>query len=94
MALIEDFPKRELKVSKKQLGATHLAKHTIDVGNHPPIKHKFARSPAVMDQMDRLMDKLIGQKLGEPSNIAWSLPVVTARKSNNTYHLGIDFRKI
>ena len=41
MALVEDFLKRELKVTKKELGTTHLAKHTIDVGDHPPIKQKY-----------------------------------------------------
>ena len=30
MGLVENFLKRELKVSKMELGATHLAKHTID----------------------------------------------------------------
>ena len=69
MALVENFLKCELKVSKKELGATHLAKHTIDVGDHPPIKQKYhVRSPAMMDEMNKLMDKLIKQKLVEPSN--------------------------
>ena len=51
MALVEDFVKRELKVSKIDLGATHLAKHTIDVDDHPSIKPKYhVRFPAVMDK--------------------------------------------
>ena len=95
MALVENFIKHELKVSKKELGATHLAKHTIDVGDHPPIKQKYhVRYPAVMDEMNKLMDKLIEQKLVEPSNSAWSSPVLMARKSNGTYRLCIDFREI
>ena len=95
MALVEDFLEHELKVSKKELGATHLAKHTIDVGDQLAIKQKYhVRSPAVMDEMNRLMDKLIEQKLVEPSNSAWSSPVVMARKSNGTYRLCIDFREI
>ena len=65
------------------------------MGGHPPIKQKYhARSPAVMDEMNKLMDKLIEQKLVEPSNSAWSSPVVMARKSNSTYRLCIDFREI
>ena len=99
-ASVENFLKRELKVAKKELSATHLAKHTlskhtIDVGDHPPIKQKYhVRSPAVMDEMNKLMGKLIEQKLVEPSNSAWSSPVVMARKSNGTYCLCIAFRKI
>ena len=93
--LVENFLKRELKVSKKELGATHLAKHTIDVVDHVPIKQKYhVRSPAVMDEMNKLMDKLIEQKLVEPSNSAWSSLVVMARKLNGTYRLCIDFRGI
>ena len=38
MALVENF-------TRKKLGATHLAKHTIDVGDHLPIKQK---SPVLM----------------------------------------------
>ena len=95
MALVENFLKRELKVSNTELGATHLAKHTIDVGDHPPIKQKYhVRSPAVMDEMNKLMDKLIEQKLVDPSNSAWSSPVVKARESNGTYRLCIHFREI
>ena len=85
MALAENFLKRALKVSKKELGATHLAKYTIDVGDHPTIKQKYhVRSPAVMNEMNKLMDKLIEQKLNESSNSSWSSPVDMARKSNGT----------
>ena len=95
MALVEDFLERELKVLKKELGATRLAKHTIDVGDQTPIKQKYhVQSPAVMDEMNKLMDKLIEQKLVQPFNSAWSSPVVMARKSNGTYRLCIDFREI
>ena len=47
-----------------------------------------------MDAMNKLMDELIEQILVEPSNSAWSSPVVMARKSNGTYCLCIDFREI
>ena len=47
-----------------------------------------------MDEMNKLIVKLIEQKLVEPSNSAWSSPVVMARKSNGTYRLCIDFREI
>ena len=47
-----------------------------------------------MDEMNKLMDKPIEQKLVESSNSAWSSPVVMSRKSNNTYLLCIDFREI
>ena len=88
IALVEDFLKRKLKVSKKELSATHLAKHTIDVGDHPPIKQKYhIKSPAVMDEMNKLIVKLIEQKLVEPPNSAWSSPIVMSRKSNGTYCL-------
>ena len=52
------------------LGATHFAKHTINVDDHPPIKQKFhVRSPAVMDEMNKVMNKLIDQKFVEP--LSW-----------------------
>ena len=47
-----------------------------------------------MDEINKLTDKRIEQKLVEPSNSAWSSPVVMARKSNGTYRLCIDFREI
>ena len=66
MALVENFLKRELKVSKKELGATHLAEDTIDVGDHPPIKQKYhVRSPAVMNEMNKLMNKLMDKLIGQ-----------------------------
>ena len=47
-----------------------------------------------MDNMNKLMDKLIEQKLVEPSNSAWSSLVVMARKSNGTHRLCFDFKQI
>ena len=58
IALVEDFHKRELKVSKKELGTTHIAKQTIDMGDHSLIKQKYhVRSPAVMDEMNKLFEQ-------------------------------------
>ena len=55
------------------------------MGDHPHIKQKYhVRYSAVMDEINKLMDKLIGHKLVEPSNSAWSSPVIMARKSNGT----------
>ena len=41
MALVEDFLKREWKVLKKELGATHFTKYTIDCGEDPPIEQNY-----------------------------------------------------
>ena len=80
MALVEDFLKRKLKVTRKELGATYLAKHAIDVDDHPPIKQKYhVRSSAVMNVMNKLMDQLTATKLVEESCSSWSSPVVMAR---------------
>ena len=84
MALVKDFLKRELKVSKKELDATHLAKHTIDLAGHLLIKQKHhVRSSVVMAEMNKLMDKLIELSrlivIGPP-------PVVVARKPNGTWN--------
>ena len=48
---------------------------------------EFVVTSAMMGEMNKLIDKLIEQRVVEPSNSAWSSPVVMATKSNGTYGL-------
>ena len=51
-------------------------------------------SPRVIDTILEQANQLIEQVLIEPSSSEWNSPVVMARKSDGSYRLCIDFRKI
>jgi transposase InsO family protein len=86
----EDFPN-----PKVSLGCFKGVSHTIDTGDHPPIKQRyFCVSPVIQASMNTELDEMLRLGVVEPSTSAWSSPVVMTRKKDGTYRFCIDFRKV
>lgn len=63
------------------LGLTHLVKHSIDVGNHPPIKQSLRSVPvAFAAEEETVMKQLEAQGVIRKSNSAWASPICLVRK--------------
>ncbi|MEW8547985.1 MAG: retropepsin-like aspartic protease/reverse transcriptase, partial [Candidatus Thiodiazotropha sp.] len=76
-----------------QLGRTHVASHSIDVGNAKPIKIPPRKCPlAQREIIDTELDKMLSQNVIEPSDSPWSAPICLVKKSDGTYRFAIDFR--
>ena len=76
-----------------QLGRTNVASHSIDVGNAKPIKIPPRKCPlAQREIIDTELDKMLAQKVIEPSDSPWSAPICLVKKSDGTYRFAIDFR--
>ena len=88
--LEEDFPN-----PKVSLGCFKGVSHTIDTGDHRPIKQRyFCVSPAIQASMNTELDEMLRLGVVQPSNSAWSSPVVMTRKMDGTYRFCINFRKV
>ena len=62
--------------------------HTIDTQNSPPIRQKnYRMSPKVHEVLLVGAEKLIENKITEPSSTEWCSPVVMARKSGDGYRI-------
>ena len=79
-----------------ELKPTKLLPHNIQLEmNTKPIKQKCYRLSKVQAiALKKELEKLIKNKLIEPSNSPWSSPVILVLKKNKKWRLCIDFRKL
>ncbi|XP_011881426.1 PREDICTED: uncharacterized protein LOC105569517 [Vollenhovia emeryi] len=86
---------REIEGDPQRPGATTLAEHRIDVGDHAPIKQRYYPvSPKIREAIYEEVDKMLEAGIIEPSRSAWSTPIVMIKKPNGTYRFCLDFRRL
>ncbi|CAC5367719.1 unnamed protein product [Mytilus coruscus] len=79
----------------KPLGQTNTAMHSIDTGNHPPIKLPPRRlSLAQKEIVDNELEKMLKDKVIQPSTSSYSAPICLVLKKDKTWRFCSDFRKI
>lgn len=85
----------EISAERVGLGRTHLVSHTIDTGDHPPIKQRYyVVSPAKLAELNKHLDQMLKDDVVEPSNSPWNNPVTLAVKSDGTSRFCLDSRKL
>ena len=78
-----------------KLGLTNLIEHSIDTGNHLPIKQRSRRLPiAQREAVEKELNKLEKQGLIEPSDSPWAAPLVIVTKKDGSLRVCTDFRAI
>ena len=78
-----------------KLGQTDLAYHRIETGDAKPIKLTPRKCPiAQREVIETELDKMLQQKVIEPSDSPWSAPFCLVKKSDGTYRFAIDFRGV
>ena len=78
-----------------KLGNTDVVKHTIDTGDHAPIKLPARRLPwAKQEAADAEVEKMLKRGIIEPSDSPWAAPTVLVTKKDGTIRFCIDYRKL
>lgn len=78
-----------------QLGQTHTVEHEIDTAENKPIKLPPRRVPIFKRQVvDQELDKMLEQRIVEPSDSPWSAPICLVKKKDGSCRFCIDFRKL
>ena len=81
--------------SELDLGLTSTVEHTIDIEGTGPIKQRYRRFPApLQEEIQGEISKLLERGIIEPSTSAWSSPLVPVRKRNGKLRLCIDYRGV
>ena len=93
---LQRFLEEELKKFQNVTGPTPVLSHKIRVKPHTaPIKQRYRpRNPAMQAIIDQEVAEMEKEGIIEPSNSAWSSPVVIVKKKNGKARFCIDFRKV
>ena len=77
------------------LGRTSLVCHSVDTGDHPPIKQPPRRIPfAQREVVSKMIEDMQQKGIVQPSTSAWASPIVLVPKKDNTYRFCVDYRKV
>jgi len=78
-----------------ELGSTDLVTHTIDTGDHTPIRQLPRRMPfSLRTKVVELVQGMLDQGIVEPSKSSWASPVVLVRKKDGSMRFCVDYRKL
>lgn len=77
------------------MGRTHLVEHTIDTGDHHPIRQALRRHPIThLEEIDNQVDDLLANNFIEPTASPWASNVVLVRKKDGSHRLCVDYRRV
>ncbi len=77
------------------LGITNMVEHTIDVGDHRPIKQPPRRVPiAFAGEEEAVIKQMEKQGIIRPSTSPWASPIVLVRKKSGKIRPCIDYRRL
>ncbi len=85
----------QFSTSPEDIGQATIVKHSIDVGDHPPIRQKAYRLPeSQKPKIADLITSMLKQRVISPSNSPWASPIVVVKKKDGTDRFCIDFCKL
>lgn len=77
------------------IGKTGLVSHSIDTGDHLPIRSAPRRIPPhLRDQVKAHIDELVAQGILEPSDSEWSSPICLVKKKSGEMRMCADMRRL
>ena len=91
---ISDFSD-EFALDDMELGCADLVQHSIETGNHPPIRQQPYRTPVIKrEKMSEMVSDMQEQGVVQPSSSPWASPVVLVTKKDGTLRFSIDYRQL
>jgi len=81
--------------STYDMGRTHLMEHSIDTGDHRPIRQPLRRHPmAHLDEIDQQVNDLMENDFIEPAASPWAANIVLVRKKDGSHRLCVEYRAV
>ena len=82
-------------LDSSELGTTQLVTHSIDTGQHRPIKQQIRRMPfALRKKVEELVEEMLDQEVIEPSGSPWASPIVLVQKKDGGVRFCVDYRRL
>src|SRR5208282_1124204 len=77
------------------IGRTHLVEHTIDTGDHIPIRQPLRRHPIThLEIIDKQVEEMRQSGIIEPAASPWASNVVLVKKKDGSLRLCVDYRNL
>jgi predicted aspartyl protease len=81
--------------SEDDIGLTNLVEHTINTGDHRPVRQRPRRIPlAKIKEAEEAIQNMVKQEVIEQSMSPWNSNPVLVRKSDGSLRFCIDFRGV
>ena len=81
--------------NSSEIGRTDRVDHSIDTGEHGPIRQRPSREPFFLrNKIKEMIADMEKQGLIQPSCSPWASPVVLIRKLDGSYRFWVDYRKL
>ena len=78
-----------------ELGCTGLVQHSIDTGDHHPVKQPPYRTPVVYrEKIEQMVSDMQKQGVVKPSHSPWASPIVLVPKKDGSLRFCVDFRRL
>ena len=78
-----------------ELGATRVITHSIETGDHPPIRQPARRTPfALRRTIEELTQEMLEHDVIQPSHSPWASPVVLVKKRDGSMRFCVDYRRL
>ena len=82
-------------LDSSELGRTSIVAHSINTGDHQPVKQQPRRVPNSMrGRVCQLVQDMLKQGVIVPSSRPWSSPIVLVAKRDGTTRFCVDYRKL
>ncbi len=82
-------------LSGHELGRTDVVTHSINTGDHPPIKQPVRRTPfALRQKVDELVQQMLEEGIICPSQSPWASPIVLVKKADGSTRFCVDYRRL
>ena len=82
-------------LSGSELGTTDLVQHSINTGDHHPIRQPGRRTPfAVRRTIEDLTEDMLQQGVIQHSHSPWASPVVLVKKRDGSVRFCVDYRRL
>lgn len=92
---LQELVEGHFKDEPQTLGRTDKVKHLIDTGDATPIKQRYYNvSPARQKLINEELDRMITLGVVEPSQSAWSSPIMLLDKPDGSKRFVVDFRAV
>lgn len=78
-----------------ELGTTDMVTHSIETGDHRPIRQPVRRTPfALREKVDTLVQEMLEQQVIEPSESPWASPIVLVQKKDGGVQFCVEYQKL